>query len=519
MSSYSAAPESGLWPRLVVLALMLPWLNPLASNPLPVLVMTLLTLLALGALLMLPLPKNGASVLLRVLAHAWLWAALLSSVIGLVQVSGAGEHLAPWVAPTMGGEVYANLGQRNLFASLTQIGLLALIWLAGAGKPLGSGTGRSFGPLGRRAAPALLAAALLGAGTGISASRTGLLQYLLLLLLWLVVWRRSRAPSTGPLLLAAGLGFALAVLLLGENGLFGRLTAPAEQACLGRRVLWANVLHLIAQRPFIGWGWGDLLFTHFTTLYPGERFCDMPDNAHNLPLHLAVSLGVPLALAVCGLLALLVWRARPWAEVDSARQLAWAVLAVIGVHSLLEFPLWYPPFQLAAGGCIVALWLTGPAMRKSAKAGVGRSADALYAAYGSGAGFAVRLLAAGALVGAALVTAKQYAEVLVYYPPPSLPQPVFAEGQVQAQARPLMFGEWVDLAEVVHTPVTERNAERMLALSEQVLHTGIGPVVIEKLLRSAVLLRRYDVAVFYLDRYKASFPKEYADWEKRNEKK
>jgi len=501
----------------VVLVLVLPWVNPFASEPLPALLTALLTMWALAVLLLLR--QDGDLVLLRTLAHSWLWAALLSSAIGLVQASGTGDYFAPWVGSAKPGDVYANLGQRNLFASLTQIGLPALIWLVSASKWT---SGRAADSLARRmgwrTVIVWLAAGLMGVGTGLSASRTGLVQYLLLLLLWLVVWRRSRAPSTGPLLAAAGLGFALAIVLLGDNGLFGRLTASAEQACLGRRVLWANVLHLIAQRPFIGWGWGDLMFAHFTTLYPGERFCDMPDNAHNLPLHLAVSLGVPLALAVCGLLTLLVWRARPWAEVDGARQLAWAVLAVIGVHSLLEFPLWYPPFQLAAGGCVVVLWLTQPIGGRPA-GGRDAARQALYAAYGSWTGFTVRLLAAGALLGVALVTAKQYAEVLAYYPPPSLPQPVFSEGQVQAQARPLMFGEWVDLAEVVHTPVTERNAERMLALSEQVLHTGIGPVVIEKLLRSAVLLRRYDVAVFYLDRYKASFPKEYADWVKRNEKK
>ncbi len=321
-SDRSAGP--GLWPKLVVLALMLPWLNPIASYPLPALVMTLLTLLALAALLMLPLPKSGAPVLLRVMAHAWLWAALLSSLIGLVQVVGAGAYFAPWVAPTKAGEVYANLGQRNLFASLTQIGLLALIWLAGTGLTGPSQTDRpSDRHLDRRAVAALLGAGLLGVGTGLSASRTGVLQYVTVLLLWGLVWRHGRAKHALPLLLAAGLGLVTAVLLLGEHGLLGRLNTLPEDACPGRRVLWANVLHLIAERPLFGWGWGDLLYTHFTTLYPGERFCDLPDNAHNLPLHLAVSLGVPLALLLCGLGLRLVWKARPWAEVDSARQLAW----------------------------------------------------------------------------------------------------------------------------------------------------------------------------------------------------
>ena len=39
--------------------------------------------------------------------------------------------------------------------------------------------------------------------------------------------------------------------------------------------------------------------------------------------------------------------------------MAWAVLAVIGLHSLLEYPLWYGPFQIAFGLCLAWLWLTG----------------------------------------------------------------------------------------------------------------------------------------------------------------
>lgn len=35
------------------------------------------------------------------------------------------------------------------------------------------------------------------------------------------------------------------------------------------------------------------------TLFPGERFCVLLDNAHNLPLHLAVELGVPVAALLC----------------------------------------------------------------------------------------------------------------------------------------------------------------------------------------------------------------------------
>jgi len=121
-------------------------------------------------------------------------------------------------------------------------------------------------------------------------------------------------------------------------------------------VLWANVWHLILQKPWTGWGWGELDYAHYITLFPGTRFCVLLDNAHNLPLHLAVELGLPLALLVSGLVLWWVWRARPWAETDPVRQLAWGILAVVGLHSMLEFPLWYGPFQLVTVLAVALLW-------------------------------------------------------------------------------------------------------------------------------------------------------------------
>lgn len=37
-------------------------------------------------------------------------------------------------------------------------------------------------------------------------------------------------------------------------------------------------------------------------------------------------------------------------------QMAWMILSVIGLHSMLEYPLWYGPFQLTVLLCLVLLW-------------------------------------------------------------------------------------------------------------------------------------------------------------------
>ena len=74
---------------------------------------------------------------------------------------------------------------------------------------------------------------------------------------------------------------------------------------------------------------------------------EMLDNAHNLPLHFAVELGIPFALAFCVLVVWAIWRGKPWAERRWDRQMAWGILFVIGIHAMVEYPLWYGPFFMA----------------------------------------------------------------------------------------------------------------------------------------------------------------------------
>jgi O-antigen ligase len=460
----------------------------------------LLSLLALGVLFLIPWHADGPRTTVSFLAASWLLAALLSTGFALVQYAGATSQLAPWVNAAPPGTVFANLRQRNHFSSLISLGLLALIFLANRRD--------------RTTAPPswvwVLAAAWLGLGNGLSASRTGLLELLLLLGLFGLFWRRSQAPGLLCLLLAAAGGFVFAVLVLpllglADPGLVARFQSEGL-ACNSRKVLWSSVLHLIAEQPLTGWGWGGLVYAQFITLFPEMRVCGMLDNAHNLPLQLAVEYGVPAAALVCGYLFWKLWLARPWAEQDRQRQWAWAGLAVIGLHSLLEYPLSYGPFQLAALGCLLALLPTSsdPASRW------GRFWR-LAAAWRVG-------VAVGVLALAAFAT-QCYLQVRSYYPPSGQRLAPFAQGYMTVQPRPWLFGEWLDFAEVANTPVTDANAAHMLALSERVVRWRPVPAIIEPLLRSAVLAQRHDLALAYLERYKAAYPGEYAEWAKLNEKK
>jgi O-antigen ligase len=113
-----------------------------------------------------------------------------------------------------------------------------------------------------------------------------------------------------------------------------RVTGQAQDyaACGGRRVLWSNVLALITQHPWLGWGWGETDYAHFMTGYNTLRFCDMLDNAHDFPLHLALELGVPFAVAVMVLVGVWVLRRAPWREQHGACCWYWACTACWNTH-------------------------------------------------------------------------------------------------------------------------------------------------------------------------------------------
>ena len=356
---------------LVIILVTLPWLNPFAPGPSPAVVPALFTLACAAILINLalvwrqsklatpgvhnPLDDHFANAYFWPVALAWLAAGLLSTAIALLQYFGAAGGLGQWVNQTSFGEAFANLRQRNQFATLTNIALAALLYVAVRARhtPLAERTGHM--------ALMLAAASLLAIGNAVSSSRTGLFQLLLICGMY-VLWGGLRSLAGQRLLLCAVLVYCismfaapwLAGLDAASHGAFARL--GKEEACSSRLILWSNVLHLIAQKPWLGWGWGELDFAHFITLYNGQRFCDILDNAHNLPLHLAVELGVPFALLVCSVFIWWVVLQKPWVERDPTRQMAWTVMAVILLHSMLEYPLWYGPFQIAFGLCLVILW-------------------------------------------------------------------------------------------------------------------------------------------------------------------
>ena len=464
---------------LVVMLLALPWVQPWAPGPESNTVPLLISWASLALLLAL-----GRWPTAQELARAWAWAALASSAMGLLQYFGEAARLGGWVhVPAYLGDAVGNLRQRNQLATLTSLGAVAVLWW------------RSQGLSPRHAVWML---ALLAMGNAATGSRTGLLQWLLLpflLLLWQGGLRRRAAPWSWPLL-----GWTLMVYLLATLALPHALalwtgadvsSAVARMGELGgcgsRRVLWANVLHLVGQHPWSGWGWGELKYAHYMASYPGTRFCDILGHAHNLPLHLAFAFGIPAAVAAMGVVLALVLRARPWRLQQPQDSLAWGVLAMVGLHSLLEYPLWYGPFQIAT---VLALMLLWPAPGKAWPVPVRT----------------MQLLGCAALVLAALIGA-DYQRMRQIYLTPAQRWSLWRDKPWQAAEQTLFFDKAVRFAKLTTTPVTADNARQMLQLGLEVLHYSPEPRVIDQLIDSARLAGQNGLADWHQAQKQAVYGK------------
>jgi O-antigen ligase len=285
----------------------------------------------------------------QALAEGLAWGCLLTglagALIGAVQVFLPALADGQWIARSgFAGRAVGNVRQPNHLATLLLMGSVGLIWLAQR---------RAW-----RALPVALGLQLLVGAVVLSASRTGLWFGVPLLLLWGLLDTRLERRWRG-LLLATPLMAALAwgglhAWASWSGQVFGA-EARLDQEGAGspsRLAILRDAWALLLAEP---WGVG---FGGFNRAWTLSAFPQRPiaffDHTHNLPLQLLVELGWPLGGAVLGLLlagfaaaARLAWRAGSSAGAGAVDQrAALMLLLVVGVHSMLEYPLWYAYFLL-----------------------------------------------------------------------------------------------------------------------------------------------------------------------------
>jgi len=279
-------------------------------------------------------------------AEALCWgllvAGLASVAIGLVQVFAPewanGDVIARSGIP---GRAVGNLRQPNHLASLMMWSAVAAVFITER---------RGWRP----ALPPLLFAFVFT--VVLSASRTGFIG-IAMLAAWGVVDRKLSRSARFTLLatpLMLGVSWWLMAQWSAESGhAFGAASRLSEGAgSPSRLAILRDAWALTLANPWLGVGWGEFNFAWSLTPFPTRPIAFF-DHTHNLPSQLAVELGLPWAGLVLVLLAWALWQA--WrgaarAADDDAplRRAALMIVLTIGLHSLLEYPLWYAYFLLPA---------------------------------------------------------------------------------------------------------------------------------------------------------------------------
>jgi O-antigen ligase len=289
-------------------------------------------------------------------------AGVACSAIGLIQVFAPTFPDGDWIAPSaILGRATGNLRQPNHLSSILLWSIVGVVWL---------GERRVL------ARAVTLALALLFVwGVLLSGSRTGAIG-IVTLCAWGLLDRRLSRP--GRLVLLA-IPLAYALLWWATASLHSGQHAIGAGARIGgsgggvfesynRLGVWSNAITLIAAYPWLGVGFGEFNFAWTLTPFPG-RPTEFFDHAHNLVLQFAAELGVPLAALVLALIGYAAWLSLRNALADgrdgapasrlfapspaddlpqggSMQRAAFLIVLMAGMHSMLEYPLWYAYFLL-----------------------------------------------------------------------------------------------------------------------------------------------------------------------------
>ena len=280
----------------------------------------------------------------QMLAIALLIGAELNAFVGVLQHFSWHTIFDHVVIAKMSEVVYGNLAQPNHFANYIALGMISLGFLFQQKKI-------------KSRYVVLLAVPMLFVMT-MSASRSSWLY--LLLMGAMAGWWSRRDASLKPLLrfsllLIAGFGLMHLVVQLqvltvetGNVNTVGRLVQQAETSSI-RLYLWHEAGLMFMQSPLLGIGFGQFAWHHFQlvpVLQP-SNIIGLYNSAHNIVMQLAAeagAIGLLILFASLGVWVNAIRRIKLRAE----HWWGYAILGVLTIHSLLEYPLWYSYFLAVA---------------------------------------------------------------------------------------------------------------------------------------------------------------------------
>lgn len=287
--------------------------------------------------------RVGSEVLVATLAWTLVAGGALSALFAVQQVWSLSQLLDEIVTTRGPNGATGNLSQANHLASYIGIGLASVSYLVMKSK--------------LRMISAMLIGGWLVFALSLTGSRSAWLYLLVLVVLsvgWLYKRRSTESREIAFVAFAYIGGFVLFQWLLSDTSHV--ITASQRLADEGggleiRLVYWRHAFEMFLANPLLGVGYRSFAWENFVLVandieagrtLPASLQLVAVNNAHNVFLHLLAEFGA-LGLLLIG--PLVHWIVRQAVAFWSPeRWWAWGVLSVLGVHSLLEFPLWYAYF-------------------------------------------------------------------------------------------------------------------------------------------------------------------------------
>ncbi|WP_172599371.1 PglL family O-oligosaccharyltransferase [Sulfuritortus calidifontis] len=297
--------------------------------------------LAWGMLLMLAarslLDRMGLSRLSALIAWALLIGGCLNTLAAVLQTWQIHSFLDAMVTNKAPGiPAYGNLSQSNQFADHQALALGSLLYLS-ATRRLHWGLGMTLG-LG------------LLSGLALSSSKSSWLYLGTLAVLALLLHRKQGNAASRWLtyssLVCLPLFFGIQEILASWAAVVTPNVRLASASGLGaREEIWAHAWSMFSHSPWLGVGYQNFAWENFLRVAaaPTSALQLQPyNNAHNLPIHLMAEFGLGgIALVLGGGY----WLYRNMkSSLSIERWWLWSLLSILGIHSLLEFPLWYAHF-------------------------------------------------------------------------------------------------------------------------------------------------------------------------------
>jgi hypothetical protein len=178
-----------------------------------------------------------------------------------------------------------------------------------------------------------------------------------------VFWRSDRSRSNRRLLGVCALALVACIILPWLDSLLFEPTLSTAASRLGsseisaeeRPRIWKAALLMFLDSPLLGVGFRQFGWHHFelNAAMPEPRMLGFTDHAHNLPLHILAEFGL-VGLVLLAVFAALWIGGLVRQQRTPAHWWVCAMALVLGVHSMLEYPLWYT-FFLGVAGVLLGL--------------------------------------------------------------------------------------------------------------------------------------------------------------------